>query len=132
MVVYEQSIPDDERLFRRIPPGTRWFAPPDRVTSANFTLRENEEGISVYRACVVSAENVLKKPGTISGSFLAEATAGAIRRLIDAAGEPLHLDVVAVADENDPGHAEIRGLALRERGKPAADALKILFKRLTA
>ena len=127
----EQSIPDDERLFRRIPPGTRWFAPPDRLTSSNFRLREGEQGISVYRARVVSAEDVLKKPGVMPGSFLTEATAGAIRQLADATGEPLRLDVVAVADENDPGHAEIRGLALRERSKPAADALKTLFERVT-
>ncbi|MFH1921741.1 MAG: hypothetical protein ABIP48_17900 [Planctomycetota bacterium] len=127
----EQSIPDDELLFRRIPPGTRWFAPPDRLTSSNFRLREGEEGISVYRARVVSADNVLKKPGVIPGSFLTETTAGAIRRLTDATGEPLHLDVVAVADKSDSGHAEIRGIALRERSKPAADALKTLFKRVT-
>ncbi len=127
----ENSIPDDEPVFRRIPPGTRWFAPPDRITGSNFKLREGEEGISVYRACLVSAEDVLKKPGVIAGSFLTEATAGAIRRLADAAGELLRLDVVAVAAENDPGHAEIRGLALRERSKAAADALKTLFKRVT-
>ena len=127
----EQSISDDERLFRRIPPGTRWVAPPDRITSSNFKLCEDEDGISVYRARIVTAEDVLKKPGAIPGSFLTEATAGAIRRLSDAVGEPLYLDVVAVADENDPGHAEIRGLALRNRSKPAADALKTLFQRVT-
>ncbi len=127
----EQSIPDDEPVFRRIPPGTRWFAPPDRITSPNFKLREGEEGISVYRARVVSTEDVLRKPGVIPGSFLIEATAGAIRQLTDARGEPLHLDVVAVAAENDPGHAEIRGLALQERSKPAADALKTLFQRVS-
>ena len=130
MAVCEQSIPDDERLFHRIPPGTRWVAPPDRITSANFKLREGEEGISVYRARVVSAEDVLEKPGVIPGSFLTQATAGAIRQLNDATAEPLRLDVVAVADEDDPGHAEIRGLCIRDRSKPAADALKTLFKRV--
>jgi len=129
--VCEQSILDDEPLFRRIPPGTRWFAPPDRITSSNFRLRGTEEGISVYRALVVSAEDVLGKAGAIPGSFLTAATAGAIRQLTDATGELLRLDVVAVADENDPGHAEIRGLALRERSKAAADALKTLFERVT-
>ncbi len=128
----EQSIPDDELLFRRIPPGTRWFAPPDRITSSNFKLREGEEGISVHRALLVSAEDVLKMPGAIPGSFLTKATAGAIRQLTDATREPLRLDVVAIAVENDPSHAEIRGLALRERSKPAADVLKTLFKRVTA
>ena len=127
----ERSIPDDERVFRRILPGTRWFVPPDRITSPNFKLREGEQGISVYRAMIVSPEEVLKKPGVIPGSFLTEATAGAIRQLADATGEPLDLDVVAVTDENDPGHAEIRGRALRQRTRPAADALKTLFKRVT-
>ena len=49
----------------------------------------------------------------VPGSFLAKATAGAIRRLTDAKHEPLRLEVVAVADENNPGHAEIRGPALQ-------------------
>ena len=42
MAVGEALIPDDEPLLRRVPPGTRWFAPPDRITSANFVLREGE------------------------------------------------------------------------------------------
>ena len=65
----EESIPDDEILFRRIPPGTRWFVPPDRITSSNYTLRKGEEGISVHRALLVSAEDVLRKPGACPGEL---------------------------------------------------------------
>ncbi len=131
MAASEELISDDELLFRRIPRGTLWLAPPDdRVTSSNFKLRKGERGISVYRAGLVSPEDVLNKPGAIPGSFLTQATVGAVRQLADAAGEPLGLDVVAVADEDNPGHAEIRGVALQERVKPAADALKTLFKRV--
>jgi hypothetical protein len=129
--VCEQLTPDDELLFRRIPPGTRWFVPPDRITSSNFKLREDEEGISVHRALLASVEDVLTKWGAMPGSFLTAATVGQVRSLTDATGEPLHLDVVAVPKDDDPGHAEIRGPALRERTKPAADALKTLFMRFT-
>ena len=127
----EQSISDDEVLFRRIPPGSDWFEPPDHIKSFNFKLRPGEEGISVYRASIVSKEDVLNKPGeVIAGSFLAEAKVGEIRRLTDTAEASLHLDVIAIGDEKDPGHAEIRGEALLTRKKPAAKALKKLFTRV--
>ena len=82
----EQPIPDDEILYRRIPPGEKWFEPPDRITSANFKLRKKddgtkEEGLSVYRANVVSPAEVLCKPDAIPGSRVAWARAGDIREL---------------------------------------------------
>jgi hypothetical protein len=108
--VSEQTIHDDEVLFRRIPPLTPWLEPPDRITSANFRIRkgQKERGLSVYRASTVSTEAVLAKPDAIAGSFVVVATAGEIRSLKNGNGNPLRLDVVAAGDENDPGHAEIR------------------------
>lgn len=128
----ERTIPDDEVLFRRIPPGEAWFEPPDRITSANFKLRKsrNELGLSTYRAAKVSAEAVLSKPDAIAGSFVAAATVGDIRALKDGNGKPLHLDVVAVGDEDDPGHAEIRCPVPGTMPNSAAVALKKLFRTI--
>ena len=123
----ERTIADDEVLYRRIPPGDDWFEPPDLISSLNFKLRPNELGISGYLATTVDVAGVLSKAGAIAGSRVAQATVGQIRNARDGKGNPLHLDVVSVNDENDPGHAEIRGPVLRTNARIAAKALKKLF-----
>jgi hypothetical protein len=123
-----EYIADDEILLRRIPPGSAWFEPPDRISSFNFKLKPDETGLSVYRARIVDCLQVLQKPQAIPGSRLAWTTAGEIRALKNAKGEPLHLDVVAVADEDDPGHAEIRGPEAGTLSTSAVKALKKLFR----
>ncbi|HUY32041.1 MAG TPA: hypothetical protein VMV69_04610 [Pirellulales bacterium] len=120
-------IDDHEVVLRRIPPGVDWFEPPDRITSANFKLRPGEGGLSVYREKVVTPRQVLDKSNALSGSLVSSATAGEIRRVVNAAGEPLHLDVVPVDDPSDPGHAEIRSPGGRLTAS-ASKALKMLFK----
>ena len=100
-------IPDDEVLYRRIPPGENWFQPPDRINSTNFKLRDGEMGVSVYRERIIDATGVLGKPQAIPGSRIAAATVGQIRAAKNGKGEPLNLDVVPISDENDPGHSEI-------------------------
>jgi hypothetical protein len=129
--VGEQTISDDETIFRRIPPIAPWFEPPDRITSANFRLRKsrNEQGLSTYRASIVSAEAVLAKPDAIEGSFVVTASVGEIRALMDGNGKPLNLEVVAVADEHDPGHAEIRSPKPGTLSDSASKALTKLFGR---
>jgi hypothetical protein len=129
--VCEQTIPDDEVLYRRIPPVKPWFEPPDRITSANFRLckARKDLGLSAYRASRVSAEAVLAKPDAIPGSFVVVATVGEIRALKNGNGNPLHLDVVAIGDENDPGHAEIRCPVPGTMPESASAALKGLFRR---
>ena len=124
----DAQIADDEVLYRRIPPGESWLQPPDRISSFNFKLHPDELGISVYRASVVDAAGVLSKPEAIAGSMVAQATVGQIRDAQNGKGEPLHLDVVAVNDENDPGHTEIRGPVPGVISDSAAKALKKLFK----
>lgn len=95
-------------------------------------MRKNRDlGLSVDRANRVGAADVLAKPDAIPGSFLVAATAGEIRMLRDGNGEPLPLDVVAVRDENDPGHAEIRGPVSGTLSNSASLALKRLFRRLS-
>jgi hypothetical protein len=122
-------ISDDELLMRRIPPGSKWFEPPDRLTSANFKLRPDEHGISVYRRSIVSEQAVLQKPESIPGSFVVTAKVGAIRSLANAQGESLKLDVVPIDDEVDPGHAEIRGPRPGKLSRSASKALRDLFAR---
>lgn len=124
----ERTIADDEVLYRRIPPGSKWFEPPERISSYNYKLRPHEVGISVYRAVVIDVAGVLGKPEAIAGSHVAGTTARDIRAARNGKGEPLGLDVVAVNDENDPGHAEIRGDSLVHRASSAAKALKKPFR----
>ena len=124
----ERTIADEEVLYRRIPPGNDWFEPPDRISSFNFKLRPDELGISVYRAIAVSAAEVLSKSEAKPGSRIAQASVGPIRAACDGKGEPLHLDVVPVNEENDPGHAEIRGPVPGLVSSSASKALKKLFK----
>ena len=132
-----QSIADDEVLYRRILPGNQWFEPPDRPTSASFKLKrlkdgQYEEGLSVYRRAIICAAEVLAKPDTKPGSILAHASAGGVRALVrvlqNAAPEPLGLDVLAINDENDPGHAEIRGPEPRKLPASAPKKLAKLFQ----
>lgn len=122
------QIADDEVLYRRILSGESWFQPPDRISSGNFKLQGDELGVSVYRAVAVDAAGVLNKPEAVANSKVAEAMAGQIRAAQDGKGNPLSLDVVAINDENDPGHAEIRGPVPGVISKGAAKALRDLFK----
>ena len=124
----QDHVWDSEILLRRIPPGSPWFEPPDRIASFNFKLKPREMGLSVYRERIVSRQEVLEMPQAIPGSLLAWATAGEIRALKNAAGQPLDLDVIAVADERDPGHAEIRGPESGKLSTSAAKALNKLFR----
>ena len=123
-------IGDDEILLRRIPPGTDWLEPPDRITSKNFKLdrRRGELGISVYRQSVVGPQELLARPGVTLNTVVYCATAGEVRALSNAAGIHLKLDVIPVNDDNDPGHAEIRGPQPGRLSAAASKALRDLFR----
>lgn len=122
----ERMIADDEILLLRIPPTPPWLVLPEHITSANYKLGKQEKGLSVYRERIVSPGDVLNKPGVPPGCLLVWATAGKVRSLKNGKGEPLFLDVIAVDDENDPGHAEIRGRFSRS----VAKSLSLLFRRV--
>jgi hypothetical protein len=123
-------VGDDEVLYRRVPNATPWFEPPDRISTFNFKLNEKrgDIGLSVYRAAIVTGAEVLQRPDAMPGSQLTVATAGQIRWLTSTAGIPLQLDVVAVDDHDNPGHAEIRGPIPGKLDKAASKALRDLFK----
>lgn len=123
----EPVIRDDEVVLRRIPPTEPWVER-GRMTTANFKLGRNELGLSVYRAAVVSAEAVLQRSDAIPGSRLVAATAGEIRALADATGRSLQLDIVRVDDEENPGHAEIRGPQPARLARAASKALRDVFR----
>jgi len=126
----DERIPDDEIIYRRIPPLHDFFEEPDRVTSANYKLdqRNAEFGLSVYRASVVTSEEVLQKPEAIAHSRIAAARVGEVRTLCGGDGQHLRLDVIVVDDENDPGHAEIRGPQPGQLARSATKALQRLFR----
>jgi hypothetical protein len=123
-------IADVEVVYRRIPRATDWFEEPDKITTANLKLdhRRNDLGVSVYRAQIVTPEQVLTKPDATPHSLLASAVVADIRALRNGKGEPLDLDVVCVDDEDDPGHAEIRGPEPGKLSSAASKALRDLFK----
>lgn len=120
----DEQIADDEWVYRRIPPTEIYFQPPDRLTSANFKLRRDENGLSVNRASIVSAAAILALPSSIPGSRVAVARVSDIRRLTSGSGQPLNLDVIIVEVDGIPGHAEIIGI----RTDAAAKALCKLFQ----
>lgn len=124
-----QPISDDERVMRRVPPGATWFEPPARLSSGNFALRPGELGLSVYREQLISQNTLLELPGTIPGSMVVSASVGEIRRLCNGAGLPLHLDVIAVDDDDNPGHAEIRAPGDKRFSRSISVALRDLFQK---
>lgn len=122
----DRRIADDEVLYRCIRSGASWFEPPERMTSANFKLRDGELGISVYRASVV---NIVDAQRRLEQCGVAQTTAGQIRAALDGNGKSLNLDVICVNDENNPGHAEIRVIGPNNKiSQGASNALRKLFK----
>lgn len=128
----DAQIPDEEVVYRRIPPVMPFFEEPDRVTPANFKLdhRVNELGLSVYRESIVTPDQVLAMEMAIPGSRITAARVGDIRKLQGGDGKWLQLDVIIANDDNDPGHAEIRSPQPGVLTNSAAKALRGLFKLL--
>lgn len=124
------SVADDEILLRRVPQGSPWHEPNGRVTSAAFRLARNENGLSVFRAAIVSPQHVLSAlAGAIVGSSLVAATAGEIRAALDGNGKPLELDVIPDDEDGaNPGHALIVSPDAGRFGKSVPRALKQLFR----
>ncbi len=125
-----QPISDDEVIYRRVPNSAAWFESPDRITTANFKLdrRRGDLGLSVYRASIVSPRQVLERADVARGTRLASATVANVRALASTSGAFLGLDVVAVDDARDPGHAEIRGPEPGKLAPAASKALRDLFR----
>jgi hypothetical protein len=125
-------IDDDEVVYRRVPPEPPFHKLDDWLTTANFKLdyRRNEQGLSVYRSCIRTLDQVLSEPSAVPNSFAVSATVGEIRRLTNGNGDPLRLDVVPCDDGgSNPGHAEIRGPAPGRLSSSANKALRDLFKK---
>ncbi len=128
-----EPLEDDETVYRRIPRWDGFFSPPDHVTTANFKLRPQEVGLSVYKASVRTPESVVVGIGSLATSFLLRAKVRNIRGLQNTAHEALNLDVVEVPVEDDPGHAEIRKTPSGSKITPsAAKALRDLFVKCLA
>lgn len=128
-----EPLSGDEVVYRRIPRAHPWFES-DEITRANFDLDSRppdpELGVSVYRAAIVTPDQVLSKPEAVPKSLIASATVQMIRDAKSGADKALQLDVIAIDDETDPGHAEIRGPTPGEMPQAARKALKKLFRIL--
>jgi hypothetical protein len=116
------AVGDEEVILRHVPGGTTWQAPPDgRPSSVNFRLREGEGGVSVSRAGLTAAADLLARLGNpATGSRVAAASVADIRAL--------GLDVVPVPLDEDPGHAEIRPAAADLSAKDVQRRLARLFR----
>ena len=125
-------IEDDEIVYRRVPRQPPFHTPEEWLSTANFSvdLRRHEMGISVYRSRYQSAQDVLRHPAAVPGSFLVSARVGEIRLLKDGVGQPLNLDVRPADDDGtNSRHAEIRGPTPARLSRAARKALRDLFAR---
>ena len=96
------TVADDEVIYRHVPGGPTWQAPPDnRISSINCRLRPNETGLSVSRAAIMSATEVMARLGNpATGSKIAAVAVAEVRAI--------GLEVVPAPLDGNPGHAEIR------------------------
>ena len=97
-------IPDDAIVLRHIPGGTTFQQPPEhRITSRNFQLRPEEDGVSVSLSSPFSlgidAGGVLRRFATSGDSKVGFASLSAIRNL--------GFGIVFKPTPDDPQHAII-------------------------
>lgn len=116
------SVADDEIVYRHVPGGPTWQVPPDgRMSSVNCRLRQGEVGLSVSRAKLTTATDLMARVGDPAcGSRIAAARVGAVRAL--------GFDVVPVSIPDDPGHAEIRPVSIGLGTKTARRQLSAVFQ----
>src|SRR5438552_1538028 len=117
-----KPIGDDEIILRHIPGGEPWQVAGTPLTTANFRLRRGHTGISVSRAGLTTAAQLLQRLGgdVARGSKLAYARVGDVRAL--------GLAVVPAPLPDDPGHAEIRSERERLERRPIQIRLTNLFR----
>lgn len=118
------SIADDETVYRRIPVAAGWFDG-HGVSPSAFSPNENDtEGLSVYRASFLTAEQVALTGRSSQGYYVAALRVGDIR----AAGLSVEDDDPAGVD---PGHAKIAELNARVRRSESVQRWKVhLAKQL--
>ncbi len=123
-----EQIQDDEVVFRHIPGDKDHLAEGPRATSGNFELRDGEHGISVTRAAITTAGQLMTRLGDpAAGSRIAAASVRELRAL--------GLEVVSAPIPEDPGHAEIRpgavNLGSRSLRRKVAKLFAVLPKSAT-
>lgn len=117
-------VADDERILRHVPEGRDYQGPGPvpKITSLNFNLRRGETGLSVTRAAMTSAAQLLAWVRSGPGSRVAVAVVGDVRAL--------GLEVVPVPLPDDAGHAEIRSAAASLDSKVSRREAAAVFRIL--
>lgn len=95
-------VSDDEALYRRVPVSKGWIDEHGVWPDAFEPRVDDHTGLSVYRARFVSLEDAAKGQSKW-GYFVLELRAGDLRSM--------GIDVVAMPNDDLPGHAEIPSLA---------------------
>lgn len=99
---------DDEMLVRWFVPRKDWYEPPNRPTTLNFKLRQDERGLSVYRLSRTTESALRTRYAIPATALFLTASVGDVRALAKADGTPLNLDVEPDnPDHANPGHAVI-------------------------
>ena len=123
------SIPDDEFVLRRIPPGEPWVRAELELTTANFKPRRHlgETGISVSRERLTSASELLARIPVEVRDRLGRGDLWRVARASVREIRNLGLDVVADPTPEDPGHAQIVDAAASMSARRVRHALTALF-----
>jgi len=125
--VTAERLSDHEIVYRRI--RVDFLKPQNRIPPSSFKLRPGkDDGISVNLARLSNSAQTIAKGDAQHQYFLAGTTVGEIRVLSADDGTPLQLDVVAIGDEEDASHAEIRGPKAGELPEGSQRALARLFQ----
>jgi hypothetical protein len=103
------SIADDELLYRRIPVSMGWYDSLGVSPEAFDPRKDEESGISVYRAKFTSLEQAAQGKSK-KGYWVAILRAGDLRRQ--------NIEVVPRPQPDAPGHAELPDLTCYNRLTP--------------
>ena len=104
-----EPVADDERLYRRIPVSMGWYDDQGLSPEAFRPRRDEETGISVFRAKYKSIQDAARGMSK-QGYYIAVLLAGDLRNA--------NMEVVPRPLPNDPGHAELPDLTCHNRSEP--------------
>lgn len=121
----EESIHNNDELYRRIPNQPNFVGSPKRppkINHKNFELREDirETGVSVDVARLTTLDKVRNHPRAKPDNFIGVAKVEDIRNL--------GLKVIFTKEEGNPAHAEIQDDKVSLSDRDVREALADLFR----
>jgi hypothetical protein len=114
-----EPVGDDELIYRRVPVSCGWYAEGALSPNAFDPHKKDLDGISVYRASIVSIEQAARGPSK-HGYYVAVLAAADLR----ASGIFVEPDD---PDGTNPGHAKLPNLNASERKTDRVQELKELL-----